>query len=64
MDIFICILAILILACDIYRINLETKKKEPEKPKLNREEKRKQEELRKNFQELMDYDYEKALKRK
>jgi uncharacterized membrane protein len=36
----------------------------PEIRKLTEKEKQKQEELRKNFQELMDYDYEKALKRK
>lgn len=35
-----------------------------EKPKLNEEEKKRQEELRKHFENLMNYGYEDALKKK
>lgn len=67
MNIIICILALLILGIDIYRIYIDRKPKpieKVEKPKLTKEQKKKQEELRKNFENLMGYGYEDALKKK
>lgn len=70
MEYIILIVLLVIVGCEFYEINQKYKEREKkvekkvEKPKLSKEEQKKQEELRKNFQELMDYDYEKALKRK
>jgi hypothetical protein len=42
----------------------EIEPEKEEKPKLSREERKKREELRKHFENLMSYDYEQALKSK
>lgn len=71
--IILIILGVIDLAFQIYLISLMKDKplkyspKTEEKPhedKLNEEQKKKQEELRKNFENLMGYGYEDALKKK
>lgn len=65
MDILAIILLIGILTIDGFKLYRELKPKEEkkvEKPKLSKEQKKKQEELRKHFENLMGYDYDEALR--
>ena len=61
------ILLIFLLAMDGFNLYRELKprkeiEKKVEKPKLTKEQKKKQEELRKNFENLMGYGYDEALR--
>lgn len=71
--IILIILGVIDLAFQIYLISLMKDKpleyspkteEKPHKDKLNEEQKKKQEELRKSFENLMGYGYEDALKKK
>lgn len=66
MDILAIILLIGILTIDGFKLYRELKpereEKKVEKPKLSKEQKKKQEELRKHFENLMGYDYDEALR--
>ena len=72
MEVLIIILLIIFILLDIFivcclkiqPIESETIKSEekPNKVELSEEQKEKQEKLRKNFENLMGFDYEKALK--
>ena len=68
MDYLIFLLLLVALGIEIYILKKDKKVVEykiVEKPvKLKKEDKEKQEKLRKNFQNMMDYDYEVALKSK
>jgi len=65
MAIFIIIMLVLIILFEFYCLKISKNAEElPKKVELTDEEKEKQESLRKNFENLMNYDYEIALKRK
>lgn len=60
MEILIIILILLVLAVGYQQFRTY---KKPKPVKLTEEEKKKFEEAKKSFNNLMDYDYDKALKR-
>ena len=68
MEIFIAILLIAFIAVEILNNkrlwDLEKKFNNQEKAKLTQKQKRKMEEMRKSFNNLMEYDEEIAMKRK
>ncbi|MBQ6628571.1 MAG: hypothetical protein IJI98_11210 [Methanosphaera sp.] len=68
MEIFIAILLIAFIAVEILNNkrlwDLEKKINEKEKIKLTQKQKKKMEELKKNFDNLMEYDENIAMKRK
>ena len=68
MEIFIAILLIAFIALEILNNkrlwDLEKKINEKEKIKLTQKQKKKMEELKKNFDNLMEYDENIAMKRK
>ena len=68
MEIFISILLIAFIAVEILNNkrlwDLEKKFNNQEKAKLTQKQKRKMEEMRKSFNNLMEYDEEIAMKRK
>lgn len=69
MNVLIIILLLANLGLQAYILLNKKPKKEihkiivEKKPKLSDEEKKKQKEMRKHFENLMDYDYDKALKK-
>ena len=65
MVIFLSILIIIVALCNflLIRENLKLKKTQ-NKPRLSREERKKLEQARKAFNNLMEYDYEEAMRRK
>lgn len=56
------ILGLIIVGLVVYI--LKGRKKAPEKPKMNKEEKKKQEQIKKAFDNLMRYDFNTATRRK
>lgn len=66
MEILTFILLIGVIGFQFYMFKLITNKEETPKEvkKLTKEQRKKQEELRKSFENLMNYDYSQALKKK
>jgi uncharacterized protein HemY len=65
MVIFLSILIIIVALCNFLLIREILKlKKTQNKPRLSREERKKLEQARKAFNNLMEYDYEEAMRRK
>ena len=67
MEFFILLLLIAVVVGEfliMQYVKYEPEESTKEKPKLTKEEKKRQEELRKNFENLMNYGYEDALKKK
>ncbi len=65
MVIFLSILVIVVALCNFILIREILKlKKVQNKPRLSKEERKKLEQARKAFNNLMEYDYEEAMRRK
>ena len=65
MVIFLSILIIIVALCNFFLIREISKlKKVQNKPKLSKEERKKLEKAREAFNNLMEYDYDEAMKRK
>lgn len=65
MVIFLSILIIIVALCNIFLIREISKlKKVQNKPRLSKEERKKLERAREAFNNLMEYDYEEAMRRK
>lgn len=65
MVIFLSILIIIVALCNIFLIREISKlKKVQNKPKLSKEDRKKLERAREAFNNLMEYDYEEAMRRK
>jgi len=65
MVIFLSILIIIVALCNFFLIREISKlKRVQNKPKLSKEEREKLEKAREAFNNLMEYDYDEAMKRK